>query len=220
MRIKPIQLAILSSSLLLIVGCSVKANESKRVEIEKSIHVSKNKCLKKIGCEKKLITNLFKKVPLQQIIRYKVKPTIHHLKTIQGKSIRIIEQKNGFKFPQYSNKIVVLEFFGKNCHHCIKEIQSLNKLYKKYGKKLEVLSIQVEEPMGKSVGNKLIKKYKIKYPIIDGDESTNLQSFIKETYGWGGILPYTLVVKNGLTEFAYSGKVTYQEIQSDISSLM
>jgi len=207
--------SLLLGTLLFVTACGAKPSNIK------SIEVKKQGCIQKKGCEKEPLL-LMKKPHKEYIIdiSYLTPNIIHNLKTIQGKSIKIVERKNGFEFPQYSNKIVVLEFFGKDCPHCMKEIISLNKIRKKYEKNLEVVSIQVEEPMGESSANRLIKKHKIKYPLIDGDESINLQSFVQETYGWRGILPYTLILKNGLTEFSYSGKVTYKEMQSDIGSLI
>ncbi len=56
-------------------------------------------------------------------------------------------------------------------------------------------------------------------PIIEGDDAIELQHFVQKVYGWTGILPYTLVIKDGVTEFFYAGEFTYDEIRRDIDSL-
>jgi len=67
---------------------------------------------------------------------------------------------------------------------------------------------------------KLFSKHAINYPIIDGSQSINLLYFIRDTYGWDGTMPYMLVIKNGLTEFSYSGETDLDEIKKDIKSLL
>jgi len=143
----------------------------------------------------------------------------HILQSIRGKTITIIERKNGFLFPQYKNKVIVLEMFGKDCPHCIKEIPIIRKIRNRYRGKLEVIAIQAQGRMDRFTARKYINRHRIRYPIIEGDDATNLQYFIQATYGWNGILPYTLVVKNGVTELSYSGETDYQELKHDIDSL-
>jgi len=145
---------------------------------------------------------------------------VHKLRSIQGQNITIIERKTGFIFPQYKNKVVILELFGKNCSHCIKEIPVMRRLHQKYRNKLEIIAVQVEDRMTPSERRRLLHGHRIKYPIIPGDDATNLQYNIQKTYGWTGILPYTLVIKNGVTEFNYGGEVSYQEIHKDIRSIL
>ncbi len=143
----------------------------------------------------------------------------HILQSIRGKTIHIGERSNGFTFPEYKNKVIILEIFGKDCPHCIKEIPILQKIRKRYRGKLEVVAIQAQGRMTRNEARNYINRYKIRYPIIEGDDATNLQYFIQETYGWTGILPYTLVIKDGVTEFSYRGETDYKELQNDINSL-
>jgi len=143
----------------------------------------------------------------------------HILQSIRGKTITIIERKNGFIFPQYKNKVVILEIFGKNCPHCSKEIPILRKIRNRYRGKLEIIAIQAQGRMSRGEARSYINRHKIRYPIIEGDDATNLLYFIQATYGWMGILPYTLVVKNGVTEFSDKGEVDYQDMKQNIDSL-
>lgn len=145
---------------------------------------------------------------------------IHNLKSIQGEKITIIENKRGFIFPKYRDRVVILELFGKNCSHCIKEMVTMNRLKQKYRNRLKIIAVQVEDKMSRYEAKRLIQRNHIKYPIIPGEDATNLQYNIQKTYGWTGILPYILVVKDGITELNYLGEVSYHEINRDINSII
>ncbi|CAA6815412.1 MAG: Unknown protein [uncultured Sulfurovum sp.] len=145
---------------------------------------------------------------------------VHKLRSIQGQAITIIERSNGYVFPELKNKIVILSMFGKNCSHCIKEMPLMNKLRRQYGNKLEIVALQVEGKMSPMQANALIRRHKITYPIISGETATNLQYHVQNTYGWTGILPFLMLIKDGVTEASYRGEVSYNEINSDIRSLL
>ena len=150
----------------------------------------------------------------------KIGGEIHKLQSIQGKKITIIERPTGYVFPEFKNKIIILEMFGKNCSHCIKEMPIMNRLRRQYQNNLEIVALQVEGKMSSMQANALLRRHKISYPIISGETATNLQYHVQSTYGWTGILPFIMVIKNGITEFSYRGSVTYDEINNDIRSLL
>ena len=145
---------------------------------------------------------------------------IHKLKSFQGQPITIIERKNGYIFPQFKNKIIILEMFGKNCSHCIKEIPVMNRLRQRYGKKLEIIAIQVDGEMSPFQAKAFIRRHHIKYPIISGETATNLQYNVQNTYGWTGVLPFIMIIKDGLTEFSHKGEISNRELNDEIKSLV
>jgi len=169
------------------------------------------------GCQKKPIE--VKELKVKKVIT-KTGGEIHRLRSIQGKNITIVERPTGYLFPQYKNKIIILEMFGQNCSHCIKEMPIMNKLRRKYRHKLEIIALQVEGKMSKHQANRLLRRHRIHYPIIAGQTATNLQYHVQSTYGWTGILPFIMVIKDGVTEFTYRGEVSYKEINKDIRSLL
>ena len=156
----------------------------------------------------------------EQNIQQTQEGTMHLLKSVQGKTISIGERPNGFVFPNYPGKVIILEMFGKDCPHCLKEIPIIKRIKKRYRGKVEVIAIQSQGRMSDYAARSYINKHRINYPIIEGSDATNLQYFIQNTYGWTGILPYTLVIKDGVTEFSYPGEVSYNELKKDIDSLM
>lgn len=145
---------------------------------------------------------------------------VHRLRSIQGEKITIVERSNGYIFPEFKNKVVILEMFGKSCSHCIKEMPIMSKLHQQYRNNLEIIALQVEGKMSPMQANALLRRHKITYPVISGDTATNLQYHVQNTYGWTGILPFIMVIKNGVTEFSYRGSITYDEINNDIRSLL
>ncbi len=144
----------------------------------------------------------------------------HSVRTVQGTTLTIQERSNGFVFPQYQDKVVLLEIFGKECPYCFKEIPLINNLYSKYRNNLQVIALQAQEPMTKHEASTLMQRHQMNYPVIDKDEAVPLLLFIQNTYGWTGILPYTLIIKNGVTEFSFTGEVSHQELDEAMRSLI
>ncbi len=226
-----IKLSILSSILLLNSGCAFRLfkNSPKTVESRKVMPTSNISTpnFKNIAAECSDDINTVSACNKGKIKPTELKPKIvtsigeiHKLKSFQGQPITIIEKKTGYLFPQFKNKIVILEMFGKNCSHCIKEIPIINSLRRRYGNRLEIVAIQVEGKMSPFQAKAFIRRHHIKYPIISGETATNLQYNIQNTYGWTGVLPFIMVIKNGVTEFSYKGEVSSRELNRDIKSLM
>jgi thiol-disulfide isomerase/thioredoxin len=144
----------------------------------------------------------------------------HNLLSVQGANIFIQEQTNGFIFPQLDNQIILLQIFGKECEYCFEEMPFIKSVSNRYASHLKVISLQAQDKMSQNESDRIIQKFQINYPIIDRDEATGLLKFINKTYGWNGILPYFLLIKDGVTEYSFSGKVDKQEFESAIQSLM
>jgi thiol-disulfide isomerase/thioredoxin len=234
---KLIQASLLTATMLLNSGCFFEYFNTDVVpttpqttttqETQKSSTNKDVECLDKASlknkCTKELITidqlKQSKNDPFTQNNTQQSNVT-HHLKSIEGQPITIVEQKNGFLFPEFGNKIIILEIFGKECSHCIQELPALNQIRSQYRTELEIIAIQAQESMSSSEARNFMSQNRIHYPIIEGDNATNLQYFIQSTYGWTGILPYTLIIKNGITEFSYPGEISQEQLDEDIRSLL
>lgn len=235
MKIKKMSLtsmSILTMALFFNTGCtSGLFNDAPKKQITQKIPSSsvQNRSSMQIApeCSDDLNTNSACKKGLIKTQELKPKKVVtktggevHKLRSIQGQPITVVERSNGYIFPELKNKIVILEMFGKNCSHCIKEMPIMNKLRQQYRNKLEIVALQVEGKMSPLQANALLKRHKIKYPVISGDTATNLQYHVQNTFGWTGVLPFIMIIKNGVTEFSYRGQVTYDEINSDIRLLL
>jgi thiol-disulfide isomerase/thioredoxin len=148
------------------------------------------------------------------------KGDIHTLKSIRGKIIHIAESTKGFTFPEYQGKVIILEMFGKDCPHCLNQIPTIEKIRRIYKGRLEVIAVQAQERMSTYVARGYINQHGIQYPIIEGEDAMNLQLSIQETFGWTGILPYTLVIQDGVVKYIYNkGEIAYKVLEQDISEL-
>jgi|GEM_PF-2135607 len=145
---------------------------------------------------------------------------MYQLQSIQGQRISIGVRNTGFLFPQYPNKIVLLQIFGKDCHYCFEEMPIINKIHNQYRDKLQVIAIQAEDRMDASTASRLIRQYQMDYPIIEADEATDLLLFIHETYEWRGGLPFMQLIKNGVTEHTFQESPSYEELQESIEDLL
>ena len=159
-------------------------------------------------------------LPPKRVIATSTAGEYHQLQTVQGTTLAIQERSNGFDFPQFRNKIVLLQIFGQECPYCFKEMPTINRIKRKYSKNLQLIALQAQEPMSKQTSSRIIQKFQMNYPIIDKEEARNILYFIQNTYGWTGILPYMLLIKNGVTEYSFSGEVSHQELDEAVRSLI
>ena len=231
-KITLVKISLLSSILLLNSGCffGIFGESPKPSNGQKVMPTSKlstpsfesltPECSDNLNAESACNKGKIKPTELKPKLTTTVGGEVHKLKSFQGQDITIVEHKNGYIFPELKNKIVILEMFGKSCSHCIKEISVINSLRHKYGKKLEIIAIQVEGKMSPFQAKAFIRRHHIKYPIISGETATNLQYNVQNTYGWTGILPFIMVIKNGVTEFSYRGEVSNRELNNDVKSIL
>ncbi|HDD64646.1 MAG TPA: TlpA family protein disulfide reductase, partial [Firmicutes bacterium] len=77
------------------------------------------------------------------------------LKTPDGKVL---------KLSDYKGKVVILNFFATWCAPCRYEIPDFVEFYNKNKGKIEIIGIAVNSPV--SQVKNMIKKYKIRYPVV------------------------------------------------------
>ena len=140
--------------------------------------------------------------------------------TVQGPILTIGSNRTGFLFPDFKGKIILLEVFGQDCHFCIESLPSISALHSKYRQNLQVVALQVQEQMSRGKVNSLIQQFNMDYPIIDRESASELMSVLKSNYEWTGILPFTLLIKNGVTEQVFSEKTNREEIERAIQRLL
>jgi thiol-disulfide isomerase/thioredoxin len=145
----------------------------------------------------------------------------HRLTTVRGQTLSIEELNTGFNFPQYQGKIILLQIFGKTCEFCFEEMPIISKIHNQYPNQVEIIALQAQDPMSMAKVKSLIQQYHMNYPIIDSDEAAGLLHFITKKYEWRGVLPYVMLIKDGVTEHVYKeGSVSYKNIETDINSLL
>lgn len=142
------------------------------------------------------------------------------LLTIQGQRISVTKRNTGLLFPQYPDKIILLQVFGKDCPYCFKEMPTINTIRSHYGDNIQVIAIQVEDKMSADTASRLMHQYQMNYPIIERNEASSLLLFLNEIYGWTGGLPFMQLIKNGVTEYTFPESPSYEELQESVESLL
>ncbi len=182
-----IKLTILLSFLLIITGCSDKAesNENNKIKQSEEIKIKKS--------EKKII--------------YPIK-----LKTIDEKIIDVNQTNTGFSFSSSKNKSVLLTFFTSWCPPCKAEIPHLNNLQKKYKGKLDIIGVLLED---KNIGEikSFIKKYNVKYTVTYGKENFTLAKAAGDVKA----IPFSILYdKSGAYATHYTGAIPEEMMNIDI----
>ncbi len=139
------------------------------------------------------------------------------LKTTSGTKIKLISTEKGIKFPDYPNKVILLDFFATWCPPCRAAIPHLISLQNKYKNDIQVIAILMEENKDNSELERFIQKHKLIFPVSNSRENFILSQAL------GGIrsLP-TMVMydKNGNYHTHYVGVAPEEMIDSDIQKAL
>ncbi len=120
-------------------------------------------------------------------------PITFTLKGNGAPTLHVKETKNGVEFEEYKGKVVLLNFFGKHCKWCMKEIPHLVDLQKRYGKEFQVVAIHAQEPMTLGERSRLEKRFHFNYPIYESNKNYDFVSYIGQRAGWTGGLPFSVI---------------------------
>jgi thiol-disulfide isomerase/thioredoxin len=163
------------------------------------------------GCDSKQEEQQTKQEPKKVVI-----PEFN-LKTNDRKNIKIIANPNGWEFPEYKDKAILLNFFATWCPPCKAEIPHLNALKEKYKDQFEVIAILVEQNKLQEVVAEFIDEHKISYPIANGAENFKL---VNAVGGVPSIPTMFLFNKNGKIINKYVGMVPQEMLDSEIQKAL
>ncbi|SFV65610.1 Thioredoxin [hydrothermal vent metagenome] len=145
----------------------------------------------------------------------------HKVKTVQGETITVGIHERGFEFPEYKGKIVLLEFFGKECHYCFEEMPIIEKVKNSYQDRVSVIAVQAMSPMLKWEAKRFIQQHNMNYPVIDRDEADKILLHISDIYQWTGFLPYVMLIKDGQIEQVFKGvnNMSFEQLSQGINDI-
>lgn len=145
---------------------------------------------------------------------------VFNLKTAQGKDLKIVAKKDGWRFNGYENKVVLLSFFGTWCPPCKAEIPHLLNIKKQLKNDFRIIAIDVgKRNGGLNTSQELqafIKRFKVTYPIVTGADNQKLFSTVSNLNPSGSIPFMLLFNKKGKFMKPYIGMQPEEMLLSDI----
>lgn len=114
------------------------------------------------------------------------------LTTVTGKKLHIVGLSNGISIDQYKGKIVFLEFWGTHCPPCLMSIPHYIDLTKKYGEKIAILAIEVQNTPADQL-KAFVEQHKINYDVVDYKTGAPLVAYISQRTRWNNSIPYLLI---------------------------
>ncbi len=143
------------------------------------------------------------------------------LKEKGAPTLHVKEMKNGVLFKEYKGKVVLLNFFGKHCKWCMKEIPDLVALQKKYGNKFQVVAIHAQEPMTPGERSRLDHRFHFNYPIFESDHNYSFTKYISQRAGWTGSLPFSVIFdKDGNAVKIIPGFIPMENLEPLVKALI
>ncbi len=210
------------------IGCSentptLDTTSQKKLAPEITKEIEQNGCIKSFtisedSCGKGSFYSHYGKDTKTKEVKENNNSIIHHkLPSVQGEIIEIDENGEDLNFLQYSDKIVLLEVFGKECMFCTKQGRILNMLKNSSKGKIQLIGLQVEGRMNPKETKKIFKKHGIRHPVIEGEDAEKLQDYLQFKKDWDGILPFILIIdKEGKVRNIHHGLTSLKELKKDV----
>jgi len=143
------------------------------------------------------------------------------LKESGAPTLHIKDASNGIIIKEYEGKVVLLNFFGKYCKWCMKEIPHLVELQKKYKGKLQIVAIHAQELMSLKERSKLENRFHFNYPIYEYVHNTDFTRYISQRSGWNGGLPFSIIFnQKGSAVQIIPGYAPKESLEQLINSLI
>ena len=145
-----------------------------------------------------------------------------HLLDTQGKSYAVEKRATNFALDIGKDKVVLFDIFATWCPPCRAEAKHLGNLQKKYGDKLIVMGITIEDDVSNNELEQFKKTYSGNYLIANKAENQSLARSIASTIGVGHQFPIPLMVlyKNGQYVTHYVGATPEEMIDNDIAQAL
>ncbi len=106
------------------------------------------------------------------------------VRDLKGKYVRLSD---------FKDKVVEIAFWATFCKVCQKKLRYLNKWYKKYkGKGFVVLAVSVDGPQSQAKVKPIVRRYKLKYPVVIDKESR-----ISRLFNPKRATPFSVILKKG-----------------------
>jgi len=141
--------------------------------------------------------------------------------TVDGETINVKETENGFIFQGYEGKVVLLEFYGDTCPHCIDSIPRYNNIQAKYNGQVVVISVETYGQLNSAQLKAFAQANNMQYKTVATEMSGNLRQHGESIVGKFGGVPYLFVLdKTGAVSTSVLADLTQAEIEGLFINLL
>jgi len=163
---------------------------------------------------------LFSLLMVQPLIAKENLPTFT-LKENGAPTLHIKETGNGILVKEYQGKIILLNFFGKRCVWCMREIPHLIELQKEYKDQLQVIALHAQDAMTLKERSALEQRFHFNYPIYEYVNNLDFTRYMAARANWKGSLPFSIIFdKHGNAAQIINGYTPKEELEKIIDFLI
>jgi cytochrome c biogenesis protein CcmG/thiol:disulfide interchange protein DsbE len=134
-------------------------------------------------------------------------------KTAPDFSLRRIDEPGTLQLASLRGKVVVLNFWASWCFPCNQEAPALEAATKKWGNRVIVLGVDVNDPVGDA--RKFARKYRLSYPLVHDNHNVT-----SPTYGLTGLPETFFIDRQGKLVVHVAGQVEAADIQSGVEQAL
>jgi thiol-disulfide isomerase/thioredoxin len=128
----------------------------------------------------------------------------------------------GFTLEDSKAKILILDIFATWCPPCQGEASALTAIQKKFGDKVKVIGVTIEDNIPNAKLESFKKNYSADYTLVNSSENRRLVNTLAENLKLGknfGI-PLLVIYKDGKLIHYYQGATEEEFIESDIKKAL
>jgi cytochrome c biogenesis protein CcmG, thiol:disulfide interchange protein DsbE len=130
-------------------------------------------------------------------------------KTAPNFSLRRIDKPGTLQLASLRGKVVVLNFWASWCYPCNEEAPALEAATKKWGKRVVVLGVDVNDPVSDARG--FARKFKLSYPLVHDNHNVT-----SPKYGLTGLPETFFIDRAGKLVVHVAGQVEAPDIQAGV----
>ena len=130
-------------------------------------------------------------------------------KTAPNFSLNRIDKPGRLQLASLRGKVVVLNFWASWCYPCNQEAPALEAATRKWGNRVVVLGVDVNDPVGDARG--FARKFKLSYPLVHDNHNVT-----SPKYGLTGLPETFFIDRDGKLVVHVAGQVEAPDIQAGV----
>jgi cytochrome c biogenesis protein CcmG/thiol:disulfide interchange protein DsbE len=128
-------------------------------------------------------------------------------------SLRRIDAPGNLQLASLRGKVVVLNFWASWCYPCNQEAPALEAATKKWGNRVVVLGVDVNDPVSDARG--FARKYRLSYPLVHDNHNVT-----SPKYGLTGLPETFFIDRTGKVVVHVPGEVAAPELRDGVEEAL